>query len=150
MIELPLSLVDGSFGLLISGRLFRRQIGIAPELGKLCLRILLQRDKSGPRSVERAPRLIELLWRDGIGARKRGVAIVGALRQKDLRILGTDLAEHAFVLRLLRFDVEHGLRERRLSIFQSDLEGPGIEAEQHLAGLYALTLMHVDVLDQSG
>ena len=101
-------------------------------------------------SFERETRLVVIGLGNGVGAHERRVAIIGRLIERDLRLLRSDVAQHAPVVLLHRVDGQRNLREVGLGAVESDLELPGIEAVQNLASLDVLVLRDVDLLDDAG
>ncbi len=87
---------------------------------------------------------------DRAAAQEHRITIVVCLIQIDLRLLCGGIAQHALVVLLQRFDGECRLREVGLGIVEGDLELPGIEAVEHLAGGDVLILRDIHIFDDAG
>ena len=121
-----------------------RNIGIAGEPGELHGGLLAQGFELVLVGSERKPRLIVVGLGNDVAPHERCKAVVVCLIQFDLRLLGCDVAQHALVVLLHRFDGQCRLRKIGLRIVERDLELPGIDPEQNIDRLDELVFMDVD------
>ena len=122
----------------------------AAKLGELHVRLLFQRRKRALRGRQREPRLIVLRRRDAVELQEIGIAVERDLVPRDLRLFRRDIFQHARVIVLHRQERQPRLREIRLGIVECDVELLRVDAEQHLAGLDVLSLVHSNILDETG
>ena len=123
VVELALRLVDLRLGLQILRVLGRRNVGIAAEPGELHLRLLLQRGELARVGFERVARSGRSWpWKRNRSRTSVAYAIVVSLIEFGLRLLRSDVAQHALVVLLHRFDRQRRLRQIGLDVVERDLE----------------------------